>query len=191
MTKNNESNRVFLISEASYNNRVEHLATMCQIVKAVISMTRNTGELAMNGKGVKQSFKWLLHHCDQMDALADKILTDADIPYEYVRSRDTRYLDRRKAKEVYIEGEVCADEENDDAENDIDAAGEFYDAGYIDGIEDKDYPELTDNDLEKLVDSVYELKEEASDCIAQFSEIIKSADALIDSLNEIVYRLNS
>ncbi len=191
MTKNNESNRVFLISEASYNERVEHLAIMCQIVKAVISMTRNTGELAMSGKGVKRSFKWLLHRCDEMDALADKILTDADIPYEYVRSRDARYLVERKAKEVFIEGELCADDEDDDAENDIDAAGDLYDAGFIDDIEDKDYPELTDNDFEKLADSVYELKEEAADCITQFSEIIKSADALIDSLNEIVYRLNS
>lgn len=69
MRQANEHDRVFLIPEASYDERVENLTSMYSMLKKVISMARMTGELAMNDKGVKRSFKWLLARCDNTTSL--------------------------------------------------------------------------------------------------------------------------
>lgn len=184
-------NRVFVIPEASYDERTEQMAALYQIVKGLISMTRCTGEQAMQGKGVKRSFKWLLKRCTDMDVLADKILSAADIPQKYVQSRDTDYLEAKKAKEIFVDGVLNSnDDPDEDFEDEDDDYGDVYDAGFCYDDEDSEDDELPYMDLERMSEELYALKEDATDCVVGASDVIKSADELMEALEEIKYRLN-
>lgn len=194
MKQEKERNRVFLIPEASYDERTENLASMYSMLKMIIKMARMTGELAMNGKGVKRSFKWLLQRCDKFDAFADLILKESDIPLHYAESKDRAELEDRKAKEIFVDGLLDGDGEDEDEDEDdlieYDDYDDVYDAGFFFDDEDDDGKGLSCNDLERITDEVYAMREEATQCVVGASEIIKSADEFIEALSDLKYRLN-
>lgn len=189
MTQEKERNRIFLIPEGSYDERAENLATMYWMLKMIINMARTTGNLALNDKGVKRSFKWLLKRCDKFDAFADQILDAESIPPRYVESKDRAELEAKKAKEIFVDGLLDDDCEDDEADCLIedDDYDDVYDAGFFFDGEGEDV--LSYNDVECMEDEVYVLREDATQCVVGASEIIKSADELLESLAEIKRRI--
>ena len=145
----------------------------------------------MQGKGVKRNFKWMLKRCADMDTLADKILSAADIPQKYVRSRDTDYLEAKKAKEIFVdEVRDLSDDSDEDIEDDD--YGDVYDAGFCyddDGDERDDGPSYME--LEQMADEIYDLKEDAANCVIHTADVLQNADELLEAIEEIKYRLNS
>lgn len=195
MKQEKERSRVFLIPEASYDERTENLASMYSMLKMIIKMARMTGELAMNGKGVKRSFKWLLQRCDKFDTFADLILKESGIPLHYAESKDRAELEDRKASEIFIDGLLDGDGEDEDEDEDdglieYDDYDDVYNAGFFFDDEDSAGGGISCNDLERIADEVYAMREEATQCVVGASEIIRSADDFIEALSELKYRLN-
>ena len=190
MKQEKERNRVFLIPEASYDERTENLASMYSMLKMIIKMARMTGDLAMNGKGVKRSFKWLLQRCDKFDAFADLILKESGIPLRYAESKDRADLEDRKAREIFVDGLLDGENEDDDDLIEHDGCDDLYDADFFFNDESDAGTDVSRNDLERMADEAYAIREEALQCVVDACEIIKSADEFIETLSEMKCRLN-
>lgn len=180
--------KIFIIPEDSYDERTENLASMYSMLKMIIRMARMTSKLAMNGKGVKRSFKWLLKRCDKFDAFSDLIIKASNIPASYIESMDRAELESKKAQEVFVEGNCDL---NDDPDDDFDDDyGDVYDTGFCFDDEDEDDGALDYIEIERMSDEIYELKEEAADCVIQTADVLKAADELLEAIEEIKYRLD-
>ena len=189
MKQENTTNRIFLIPEDSYDERTENLVSMYSMLKMIIHMARLTGELAMNNKGVKRNFKWMLKRCDKFDAFSDLIIKESNIPASYVENLDRAELESKKAKEIFVHQVHDLSDPDDDFEDEDDDYGDVYDAGFC--YDDEDDDGLSCMELEQITDEIYELKEEAANCVIHTADVLQSADELLEAIEEIKYHLNS
>lgn len=181
-TKNQD--RIFIISEDSYDETIDSIASLYSMLNILIHMAQQADALAKEGKGVKRHNKRFLKRCDEYAALSALLLKQADIPLGYIASRNKTELEAKKMQELFVDDDILGE----DAAADVDYTDDDYDFDF-DEVDEAAH-EPTYMDMEHVCDAVQNVLDSAGECLDKTSEVLDTTEELMEALEEIKYRMS-